>query len=122
MGVNKMEAILPAKLLDLLVTSIILSAFIMVLLQKFKTLSFITKNWQIWLLNLLFSFGVGIPFTIYFYDLDLFSGLWVGLFTFVGATAIYDILKNQNIIKYTPTSLSDTVEISKENEIKRGDL
>lgn len=117
-----MEAMLPEKLLDLLVTSIILSAFIMVLLQKFKTLSFITKSWQIWLLNLLFSFGVGIPFTIYFYDLDVFSGLWVGLFTFVGAPAIYDILKNQNIINYTPTSLSDTVKIPKENEIKRSDL
>lgn len=117
-----MEQFFPNKLLDLLVISVTLSFIIMIVLQKFKALPFIKKSWQIWLLNLLFSFSIGIPFTIYFYDLDIYCGIWVGLFTFVGAPAIYDALKNQKIINYTPTTLQDTIEISKDNEIKRGDL
>lgn len=117
-----MEQFLPTKLLDLLIISVTFSFIVMVILQKFKTLPFIKSSWQIWILNLLFSFSIGIPFTITFYDLDIYSGIWVGLFTFVGAPTIYDTLKNQTIINYKPTSLGDTVELPKENEIKRDDV
>lgn len=117
-----MEDLFPTKLLDLLVISITLSVIVMVILQKFKSLPFIKKTWQIWVLNLLFSFTLAIPFTITFYSLDIYSGIWVGLFTFVGAPAIYDTLKNQTIINYSPTKLKDTVEIDKSNEIKRDDI
>lgn len=117
-----MEDLFPTKLLDLLVISITLSMIVMVILQKFKALPFITKTWQLWVLNLLFSFTLSIPFTITFYLLDIYSGIWVGLFTFVGAPAIYDALKNQKIINYNPTKLKDTIEIDKKNEIKRDDI
>lgn len=117
-----MEQFLPERLLDLLIISVTFSFIIMVVLQKFKALPFINKAWQIWILNFIFSFSIGIPFTITFYNLDIYSGAWVGLFTFVGAPAIYDALKNQTIINYKPTSLNDTVSIPKENEIKRDDI
>lgn len=117
-----MEDLFPTKLLDLLVISITLSVIVMVILQKFKSLPFIKKTWQIWILNLLFSFSLSIPFTTTFYSLDTYSGIWVGLFTFVGAPAIYDTLKNQTIINYNPTKIKDTVEIDKKNEIKRDDI
>ena len=44
-----MEDLFPAKLLDLLVISITLSVIVMVILQKFKSLPFIKKTWQIWI-------------------------------------------------------------------------
>ena len=54
-----------------------------------------------------------------FYNLDTISGIWVAIFSFIGAPTIYDLLKKQNIINYTPKSLDNNVIISKENEIKR---
>ena len=54
-----------------------------------------------------------------FYDINFKNSIWVGLFSFVGAPTIYQALNNQNIITYKPTSLSDTISISKENEIRR---
>ncbi len=114
-----MENILPTLLLDLIVISITFSVILMALIQKLKTLSFINKSWHIWFLNLILSFLVGIPFSITFYNLSLKDSIWVGLFSFIGASAIYEGLKNQNLINYKPSSISDTVTISSENEIKR---
>lgn len=116
-----MEEFFPELLLNLLMISITFSVILMTLIQKFKTLSFINKSWHIWFLNLLFSFFIGIPFSITFYNIDLKNSIWVGLFSFIGASSIYEVLKNQNIINYKPTSVSDTVTISKDNEIKRDD-
>lgn len=116
-----MEEFFPTLLLDLLVISITFSVILMTLIQKFKNLSFINKSWHIWILNFLFSFLIGIPFSMTFYNIDLKNSIWVGLFSFIGASSIYETLKNQNIINYKPSSISDTVTISKENEIKRND-
>jgi hypothetical protein len=114
-----MEEFFPTLLLDLLVISITFSIILMALIQKIKSLSFIKKSWQVWLLNLFFSFSLGIPFSITFYNISLKNSIWVGLFSFIGASSIYEALKNQNIINYTPSSISDTITISKSNEIKR---
>lgn len=120
-GGDLMGNFFPELLVDLLVVSVVFSVVLMMIIQKFKTLSFIKKSWQVWLLNLFFSFAIGIPFGIKFYDLDLKKGIWVGLFSFVGASGIYEALKNQNIINYKPTSISDTVEVPVQNEIVRDD-
>lgn len=109
-----MENIFPTLLLDLLVISVTVSIVVMSTIQKFKTLSFITKDWHVWFLNLLFSFIIGIPFAVFFYNLELIEGLWIALFSFIGAPTLYDALKNQTIINYKPTSLDDKLE-----EIKR---
>lgn len=114
-----MENFFPELLVDLLIVSVVFSTILMMLIQKVKSVSFIKKSWQVWLLNLLFSFAIGIPFGIMFYDLDVREGVWVGLFSFVGASGIYEALKNQNLINYKPTSVTDTVTLPTENEIVR---
>lgn len=114
-----METFFPQHLLELLFISITFSTILMVFIQKMKKLNFINKSWQVWFLNLIFSFLIGIPFTITFYDMTLQDGIWVGLFSFVGASSIYQTLKKQNLINYKPNSVDDNIVLSKEKEIKR---
>lgn len=114
-----MDTLITDLLLKLLMIGICFSVFLMALLQKFKTLKFINKDYHIWLLNLFFSFAMGIPFSLYFYKLDIYSAIWVSIFSFIGAPSIYTMLKKQNLINYKPKSLDDTINISKDNEIKR---
>ena len=119
-----MDILVTEHLIDLFMIATTLSIIVMALVQKFKTLKFINKEWQIWLINLLLSFGIGIPFVLYFYKLNYISGIWVSLFSFIGAPAVYGMMKKQNMINYKPKSLDETnkentVNISKENEIKR---
>lgn len=116
-----MEEFFPALLIDLLIVSVTFSVILMTLIQKFKSVSFIKKSWQVWLLNLFFSFAIGIPFGLTFYDLNIIESIWVGLFSFIGASSIYEALKKQNFINYKPSSTSDTVTISTKNEIVRDD-
>lgn len=99
------------------------SVILMALIQKFKTLPFIKKPWQIWILNLFLSFGLSLPFAVYFYNLSWIAGIWIGLFTFIGAPTLYDALQNQNFINYKPTSLSESnsenVVVPETNRIER---
>lgn len=113
-----MEEFFPTLLLDLLVISITFSIVLMALIQKFKVLSFINKSWQVWFLNLIFSFLIGIPFAMTFYNITLKDSLWVGFFSFVGASGIYQALKNQKIINYTPSSISNKVTLDKKMKLR----
>ena len=101
---------------NLLSVSVIISSIVMIIIQKFKHFKFITQNYQIGLLDFIFSFLIGIPFSIYFYNFSLIEASWISLFSVIGAPSIYDILKNQNIINYTPKSLDENII-----EIKRND-
>lgn len=112
-----MDAIFPNSLTDLLIISVTLSFVLMALIQKIKKLSFINKEWQVWLINLFLSFSISIPFGMKFYDASLNDGIWIGLFTFIGAPTLYETLKNQNILTYKPSSLNSTVTISTKNKI-----
>ena len=113
-----MENVLPSNFVNCLMISLILSVVIMTLLQKFKKLPFINKCWQIWILNLIFSFLIGIPFSISFYNTNIKDSIWVGLFCFIGAPSIYQALKKQNLLQYHPESLKDNVvEVPVENKI-----
>lgn len=115
-----MENFIPDKLLEILSISAVFSVILMALIQKIKLTTIIKKEWQIWIVNLLLSFLFGTFFAISFYNLDIISGIWVSVFSFIGAPTIYDLLKSQNIINYTPKSLDDKiVEIDTANEIKR---
>lgn len=111
-----MEIFLPDYLLKLLVISMTFSIFLMAMIQKIKASTFINKKWQIWLLNLTFSFLLGIPFSICFYDLDLIAGIWISLFSFIGAPTLYEALKNQKFINYKPRTLSDNISDESENK------
>lgn len=118
-----MDALVTDSLLNTLMISVTFSIILMAFIQKFKDLEIVNKGWHIWLLNLLSSFVIGIPFAVTFYKLDLELAVWVSIFGFVGAPTIYQVLKSQNIINYTPKSTNDNLEdnitISKNNEIKR---
>ena len=120
-GGDIVENIFPEFLVDLLIASVVFSIILMALIQKFKSLDFITKSWQVWSLDLFLSFAIGLPFGITFYDFNWKESLWIGLFSFIGATGIYKTLKSQNIINYKPASVSDTIELPKQNEIVRDD-
>lgn len=117
-----MEAIFPEHLLDVLMIAVAFSFIQMTLVQKFKTLSFCKKSCHAWFLNFLFSFLIGIPFAMSFYQTTFCDSIWVGVFSFIGAPSIYKALKNQTILTYKPDSISDIVKIPVENEIKRTDL
>lgn len=118
-----MEQIFPELLIELLTISITFSFILMILIQKFKSLKCINHSWIIWILNLLFSFLVGIPFSLHFYDISIKDSIWVGFFSFIGAASIYQALKNQTIINYKPNSVKDDeVKIKTENEIVRDDV
>lgn len=112
-----MENFLPSLLLELLSVSITFSVILMAVIQKLKSFSCITKPCHVMFLDILLAFLIGVPFSITFYSINWIEGLWVGLFSFVGASSIYEALKKQNIINYNPSSTS--VSISKNNEIKR---
>lgn len=120
-----MDVIVTQELTDILLIGVTFSVFLMALIQKFKDLSFITKGWQTWFLNLVFSFAMGIPFAMNFYGYELTSAVWVGVFGFIGAPTLYEMLQKQNLITYKPKSTNDNnstqtiVEIPTENEIKR---
>lgn len=114
-----MDALVTDLLIKILMISITFSIFETALVQKVKSLPFFKKNWQVLLLNFISSFIFGTLFSIWFFDLNLYNGLWVSFFGFIGASSIYEILKKQNIINYTPKSVSNTITLSKENEIKR---
>ncbi len=116
-----MDAFVPEELLNLLLIGITFSIFEMALVQKIKMLPFFNRNYKIWILNLLVSFGLGIPFTIYFYKVSVIASLWVALFGFIGAPTLYETLKKQNIINYKPKSASTdepTITIPVSHEIK----
>ena len=92
---------------SILFISIIFSVFEMALVQKVKELTFFRKKWHVVLFNFISSFVMGTLFSMWFFKTDLCSGLWVSLFSFIGTPSIYELLKKQNIINYTPKSLSD---------------
>ncbi len=117
-----MEIFITDKLMNLLMISVTFSIFLMALIQKIKKLSLINKDWHIWIINLILSFVLGYFFSSYFFKIDLIDSIWVSLFSFIGAPSIYQILKKQTIINYTPLSLNSSEEFIKvplENEIRR---
>lgn len=114
-----MDYFVPDHLLNLLAISTTFSIILMMFIQKIKTLNFIKKSWQVWIINFVSSFLIGIPFGMNFYDIGLNDALWIGLFSFIGAASIYQVLRDQNLINYKPNSVSDTITLSKDKEIKR---
>lgn len=120
-----LDILITDQLLNILMIGITLSIVMMAVIQKVKALSFIKTDNQIWLINFILSFGIGIPFSMFFYNLNIYSGIWISLFSFVGAPGIYKALKKQNIINYTPKALDDkkgdVISVPKENYIDRTD-
>lgn len=117
-----MENIVPELLLELLGISMVFSIILMATIQKIKTFPFINKSAHVIFINLILAFAIGIPFSITFYNINWINGIWIGLFSFIGASSIYQALKKQNLINYKPASVENTINISKDKEIKRNDI
>lgn len=111
-----MENFFPSLLLELLGISLTFSVILMAVIQKIKTFKCINRPCYIMFINIILSFVIGIPFGITFYNITWIEGIWVSLFSFVGASSIYETLKKQKLIPYNESS---NFSISKDNEIKR---
>lgn len=101
-----------------------ISILVVAIVQKFKSLSFIKNGNHIFVVNFIFSMTLGVLFSITFYETTWVEGLWISLLSFVGAPSIYGLLKKQNIVNYTPRSLTSNndnqvISVPLENEIKR---
>lgn len=114
MGVNNLDYLITDEILNVLMIATTFSLVLMPLIQKCKRLNIIKSDSHICILNLLLSLSLGSLFAISFFELNWINSLWVGVFSFVEAPAIYHILKKQNIINYTPITLD---EIKKDNLI-----
>lgn len=93
-----MNGLIPSNLLDILISSTVLGVIVMAIIQKFKTFECINNSCYIWLLNIILSLGLAIPFSMCFYNYDLLTSFWVGIFSCAEAPTIYDWLKKQNLI------------------------
>lgn len=102
-----MDNILPDLLLKIILISVLLSSIEVTIVQKIKTVFILKKKWQVILINFISSFTFGILFSMWFFNLNILNSLWVSFFSFVGAPSIYEGLRKQNIINFTPKSLSD---------------
>ena len=117
-----MDVLISDNFVNVLLISTTFSFVMMSLIQKFKSLSFINKPEHIWVINLVLSFVVGTLFGLHFYNLSVYDSIWMGLFSFIGAPSIYEALKKQNIINYTPKSLNSSITIKNEYIINRKDI
>ncbi len=102
-----MDNILPDLLLKVILISTLFSVVEVTIVQKIKTVFTLKKKWQVILINFISSFIFGILFSMWFFNLNILNSLWVSFFSFIGAPSIYEGLRKQNIIDFTPKSLSD---------------
>lgn len=114
-----MENIISESLIKILSISIVFSVFEMALIQKIKTIFHLKKKYQVILINFISTFIFGPLFLIWFFNLNIINSLWVSLFSFIGAPALYESLRKQNIISYNPRSLKDiNNESNTDNNLK----
>lgn len=90
-----MEQILPDKLIEILSVSITYSMLIMAIIESIKKTNILKNSLHIWLLNFCLSFLLAIPFSKTFYNLDWKSGIWLGFFSLMGSSSIYDFIKKK---------------------------
>ena len=102
-----MEILITNDFANCLFISILISIITMTLVQKFKELPFVNEKYHIFFLNLIFSFAIGISVSIIFFGVKIYFSIWISIFSFIGASNIYELLRKQEIINYTPFSLSE---------------
>ena len=93
-----MDIIITNDIVNCLMISSVVSIINVTLIQKFKEFSFINSENYIFLLNLIFSFVVGICFSMTFYKVSFYCSIWIFVFSFIGAPNIYNLLKKKNVI------------------------
>ena len=94
-------------LLKCLAIAMIVSTIVMLIIEKFKNTTLVKNNNHIFIINLLLSFIIGIPFSIIFYTVNILEGIRISIFSFIGAPSIYNKLQN---IKINNTNNNDNKE------------
>ena len=109
-----MDTLITMEMVDCLMHATTVSVIVMAVIQKFKTLNCVNKDCHVFLLNVIFSFVIGISFSLTFYDEPLENAIWISLFSFIGAPSLYTMLKKQNVINMNLISLDDTLPQNKD--------
>lgn len=99
-----MNYFLSEMLTKVLLISVTFSVFEMAFVQKMKMLPIFKKDRHIRIFHFISSFVFGTVFSYWFFNLDIINGLWVSFFGYIGAPSIYETLKKQDLINYTPQS------------------
>ena len=86
------------KLYELLRIALITGAINSLFIQKIKC-KFISNDCLLVIISLITSMLIGTLFSLTFVKLNINYSLWVGLFTFVHAEAIFNVLKKTDLIK-----------------------
>lgn len=86
------------KIYELLRIALITGAINSLFIQKIKC-KFISNDCIIILISIITSMLIGTLFTLTFTNFSLTYSLWVGIFTFVHAEAIFNVLKKAETIK-----------------------
>ena len=84
-----MEELIPQALIQVLMVAVIYSAVQSALVEWLKQSKLFKSSFVLWLFNALTAIPLGTLFSIYFFEFDLYMGLWTGLFSTVGAASIY---------------------------------
>jgi len=98
---------------QVLVVAIASSIITTAIIQKIKE-HLKTKNY-LWYISLGVSIIFGTLFALCFSELSLVNCLWVGLISWIGASAIYSAFEDKIFKPYS--KMRETVTIPKENEI-----
>lgn len=91
---------IPEVLQTILLVAVISSVVVMSALQKLKELKFMQQATVIWFANLILSGAITIPFSLFFFGLDIQSSIWAAVITFIGAPALFKAFKN-----FTPATI-----------------
>ena len=101
------------KIYELLRIALITGAINSLFVQKIKC-KFLTNDCLIIVISFITSMIIGTLFALTFTDSSLSYSLWVGLFTFVHAEAIFNVLKKAS-------SMKNNSESNQGNEVDPGE-
>lgn len=102
-----MEILVTNDFINCVMISSMVSILNMSLIQKFKEISFFNDSNKIFLLNIIFSFVIGISFSMIFYKIEFYYSVWVSIFSFLGASNIYNFMKKKKMINYNSFQKND---------------
>ena len=95
-------------------SGIITTAFV----QKVKETIKFKKSNRLVIISFIVSMILGTLFSLSFSDTNLINSLWVGLFSFIGADAIYKLFEEKIFQLFGEIYKEDMVEIPKDNIIR----
>ena len=99
---------------NILIIGIASGIIVTAIVQKIKSL-IENKNFLI-LINFATSIIIGPLFALSFSSATLLEALWAGLFSFIGADALYQTFENKIFKPYS--KINNTISIPKENNIR----